>query len=138
MIKLMNVEKNILDLVESKYYYNQNLIHYEYLFHELKLESSYDVFNRTKYGLHNILKYCPNPLIISHRSTITILLDSLNISSYYKNEELDYASISYGIYDKNNNNFKLLTYNQIGHLKTFIKSPISNPHYGKVINNFIY
>ena len=134
-----NKSKNIPILhYNNSYYYNQNLIHYESLFNELKLESYDYVFNRTKYNLHNILKYCPNPLIISHKSTITILLDSLNISSYYKNEELDYASISYGIYDKNNNNFKLLTYNQIGHLKTFIKSPISNPHYGKVINNFIY
>jgi broad specificity phosphatase PhoE len=85
----------------NSYYYNQNLIHYESLFNELKLESYDDVFNRTKYNLHNILKYSPNPLIISHKSTITILFDSLNIS-YNKNEELDYASISYGIYDKNN------------------------------------
>jgi broad specificity phosphatase PhoE len=133
-----NKSKNIPILhYNNSYYYNQNLIHYESLFNELKLESYDDVLNRTKYNLHNILKYCQNPLIISHRSTITILLDSLNIS-YNKNKELDYASISYGIYDKNNNNIKLLTYNQIEHLKTFIKSPITNPHYGKVINNFIY
>ena len=112
------------------------IIDYKYLFDNIKLESYDDILNRTKYSLYNSLKYCKNPIIISHKSTINILLDNFNLLN--NNKILDYASISYGIYNNIDNNIKLLYYNAIDHLKTYIESPITNPHYqyyNKLINN---
>ena len=122
----------------NTYYYSQNLIDYHYLFNKLKLESFNDVFNRTNYSFYNSLKYCNNPIIFTHRSTINILLDSLNIIMNINIETTpDYGAITSGIYTKNNYNdsIKLLSYNNISHLKIYIKAPIHNPNYGKIINN---
>lgn len=126
--KLSDIYSPYFDSINSKTGYRQ-------IYHEMTLETWDGLKNRTAESLYNTMKHCKNPIIVAHRSTLQGLTSKIFDREF--TELMEYGS--YSVMNYSENRFDLQKYNIREHLKTFIKSPYSNPNYrSRVYNDIQY
>ena len=100
---------------------------YGQIYSKLELERWKSLKTRTYTSLLNTLSQCTNMVIVSHRSTFQGLVDE--VLGREEKELIEYGAFT--VFDYTLDKFTLLEHNNKTHLKTFVKSPQSNPNYAR-------